>query len=141
MAVNLQRLAYQGLITKTMLDKSDVDFVMAGNVIQEAKTSNISQEAAINVGFPASIGAHTVAMVRDVLCSFMFQMLLFFRNQHALLTSTLAQHTQQACISSSVAITSAAEKILSGGASTIIAGGVETFSDVRIHLTRPIIRC
>ena len=42
MAVNLQRLAYQGLITKTVLDKSDVDFVMAGNVIQEAKTSNIS---------------------------------------------------------------------------------------------------
>jgi len=93
MAVNLQRLAYQDLITKTVLDKSNVDFVMAGNVIEEAKTSNISREAAINAGFPASIGAHTVAM---------------------------------ACISSSVAITSAAEKILSGRASTIIAGGVET---------------
>ena len=45
---------------------------------------------------------------------------------------------QQACISSSVAITSAVEKILAGKASTVIAGGVETFSDVPIRLTRPI---
>jgi acetyl-CoA acyltransferase len=44
----------------------------------------------------------------------------------------------QACISSSVAITSAVEKILAGKASTVIAGGVETFSDVPIRLTRPI---
>ena len=42
----------------------------------------------------------------------------------------------QACISSSVAITSAAEKIISGKASTVIAGGCETFSDVPIRLTR-----
>ena len=64
MCVDLQRLAYQGLITKTALDKSDVDYVLAGTVIQEVKTSNIAREAAINAGFPASIGAHTVAMVR-----------------------------------------------------------------------------
>lgn len=44
----------------------------------------------------------------------------------------------QACISSSVAITSAAEKILSGRASAVVAGGVETFSDVPIRLTRPV---
>ena len=35
----------------------------AGTVIQEVKTSNIAREAAINAGFPSSIGAHTVAMV------------------------------------------------------------------------------
>mmetsp|Transcript_15906 Transcript_15906/g.34393 ORF Transcript_15906/g.34393 Transcript_15906/m.34393 type:complete len:264 (+) Transcript_15906:3-794(+) len=105
LAVDLQRLAYQGLITKTALDKKDVDYVMAGTVIQEVRTSNLAREAAINAGFPASIGAHTVAM---------------------------------ACISSSVAITSAAEKILSGHASIVIAGGAETFSDVPIRLTRPI---
>jgi len=64
MAVDLQRLAYQGLITKTALDKKDVDYILAGNVIQEVRTSNIAREAAINAGFPASIGAHTVAMVR-----------------------------------------------------------------------------
>lgn len=64
MAVDLQRLAYQGLITKTALDKKHVDYILAGNVIQEVRTSNIAREAAINAGFPSSIGAHTVAMVR-----------------------------------------------------------------------------
>ena len=53
LAVDLQRLAYQGLITKTALDKRDVDYVLAGNVIQEVRTSNIAREAAINAGFPA----------------------------------------------------------------------------------------
>lgn len=37
-----------------------------------------------------------------------------------------------------MAITSAAEKILSGHASVVIAGGAETFSDVPIRLTRPV---
>jgi len=105
LAVDLQRLAYQGLVAKTALDKRDVDYVLAGNVIQEVKTSNIAREAAINAGFPASIGAHTVAM---------------------------------ACISSSVAIASAAEKILAGRASVVVAGGTETFSDVPIRLTRAV---
>ena len=45
---------------------------------------------------------------------------------------------RQACISSSVAVTSAAEKILSDKASVVIAGGAETFSDVPIRLTRAI---
>ena len=45
---------------------------------------------------------------------------------------------KQACISSNVAIASAAEKIISGKASCVIAGGCETFSDVPIRLTRPI---
>jgi hypothetical protein len=69
LAVDLQRLAYQGLITKTALDKGDVDYLIAGTVIQEVRTSNIAREAAINAGFPASIGAHTVAMVRSMILS------------------------------------------------------------------------
>ena len=44
----------------------------------------------------------------------------------------------KACISSSAAICAAADKIRSGHASTVIAGGVETFSDVPIRLTRPM---
>ena len=71
LAVDLQRLAYQGLITKTALDKKDVDYVLSGTVIQEVKTSNIAREAAINAGFPSSIGAHTVAMV-SCNCCFMY---------------------------------------------------------------------
>mmetsp|Transcript_23462 Transcript_23462/g.47903 ORF Transcript_23462/g.47903 Transcript_23462/m.47903 type:complete len:150 (-) Transcript_23462:1409-1858(-) len=63
MAVDLQRLAFQSLITKTALEKDLVDYVIAGTVIQEVKTSNIAREAAINAGFPCVIGAHTVSMV------------------------------------------------------------------------------
>jgi acetyl-CoA acyltransferase len=44
----------------------------------------------------------------------------------------------QACISSNAAICAAADKIRSGQASAIIAGGVETFSDVPIRLSRPL---
>lgn len=44
----------------------------------------------------------------------------------------------QACISSNLAICTGAEKILSGNADIVIAGGVETFSDVPIRFSRPI---
>eukprot|EP00595_Chromulina_sp_UTEXLB2642_P003723 CAMPEP_0196765364 /NCGR_PEP_ID=MMETSP1095-20130614/8282_1 /TAXON_ID=96789 ORGANISM="Chromulina nebulosa, Strain UTEXLB2642" /NCGR_SAMPLE_ID=MMETSP1095 /ASSEMBLY_ACC=CAM_ASM_000446 /LENGTH=332 /DNA_ID=CAMNT_0042123293 /DNA_START=263 /DNA_END=1262 /DNA_ORIENTATION=+ len=44
----------------------------------------------------------------------------------------------QACISANQAITTAAEKIISGQADIIIAGGVETMSDVPIRYSRPI---
>ena len=66
LAVDLQRLAYQGLVTKTALRRGDVDYLIAGTVIQEVRTSNIAREAGINAGFPASIGAHTVSMVRSI---------------------------------------------------------------------------
>jgi len=105
LAVDLQRLAIQGLLTQTALSKSEVDYVICGNVIQEVRTSNIAREAAINVGLPNSIGAHTIA---------------------------------QACISSNAAMCSGAEKIMTGHADVVIAGGAETFSDVPIRLTRPI---
>jgi acetyl-CoA acyltransferase len=105
MAVDLQRLAITGLMNQTALPKTEVDYVLCGNVIQEVKTSNIAREAAVNAGLPYNIPAHTVA---------------------------------QACISSNVAITSGSDMIKTGHASVVIAGGVETFSDVPIRLTRPI---
>lgn len=43
-----------------------------------------------------------------------------------------------ACISSNLAITTGAEKIMSGQADIIVAGGVETFSDVPIRFSKPI---
>jgi len=52
---------------------------------------------------------------------------------------TVPSHTiSMACISSNQAITSGAEKILSGQADIVVAGGVETFSDVPIRFSRPI---
>lgn len=44
----------------------------------------------------------------------------------------------KACISSNAAICAAAEKIATGHAHVVIAGGAETFSDVPIRLTRPL---
>jgi len=105
LSVDLLRLAFKGLMDKTALSMDDIDYVIAGTVIQEVRTSNIAREAAINAGLPNSIGAHTVSM---------------------------------ACISSSAAICTGAEKILTGHADSVLAGGVEQFSDLPIRLTRPI---
>lgn len=52
---------------------------------------------------------------------------------------SVPSHTiSQACISSNQAITSAAEKIMSGQADIVIAGGAETFSDVPIRFSKNI---
>jgi acetyl-CoA acyltransferase len=61
LAVDLQRLAIQGLLTQTALPRDAVDYVICGNVIQEVKTSNLAREAAINAGLPMNVGAHTIA--------------------------------------------------------------------------------
>ena len=44
----------------------------------------------------------------------------------------------KACISSNLAITSGAEKIMAGQADIVVAAGVETFSDVPIRFSKPI---
>ncbi|OQS07107.1 trifunctional enzyme subunit beta, mitochondrial precursor [Thraustotheca clavata] len=49
-----------------------------------------------------------------------------------------AHTVTQACISSSQAIAAASEKIMAGSMDIIIAGGVETFSDVPIRFARPL---
>jgi acetyl-CoA acyltransferase len=51
----------------------------------------------------------------------------------------IPSHTvSQACISANAAIATGASAIQAGHADVVIAGGVETFSDVPIRLTRPI---
>lgn len=51
----------------------------------------------------------------------------------------IPSHTvAQACISANAAIATGAASIQAGHADVVIAGGVETFSDVPIRLTRPI---
>lgn len=44
MAYDLQRAAIKGLMDKTGIDKNLIDYVIAGTVIQEVKTSNIARE-------------------------------------------------------------------------------------------------
>ena len=71
-------MAITGLVNKTGLDKSIVDYFCMGTVIQvlllllllllllplaqEVKTSNIAREAALGAGFSDKIPAHTVTM-------------------------------------------------------------------------------
>jgi len=59
---DLQRYALIGLVNKLGLDKSIVDYICMGTVIQEVKTSNIAREAALGAGFSDKIPAHTVTM-------------------------------------------------------------------------------
>jgi len=59
---DLQRYALTGLVNKTGIDKSLVDYFCMGTVIQEVKTSNIAREAALGAGFSDRIPAHTVTM-------------------------------------------------------------------------------
>merc|ERR1719370_1499324 len=59
---DLQRYALIGLVNKLGLDKSIVDYICMGTVIQEVKTSNIAREAALGAGFSDRIPAHTVTM-------------------------------------------------------------------------------
>lgn len=43
-----------------------------------------------------------------------------------------------ACISANQAITTGAEKIMSGQADVVVCGGCETFSDVPIRFSKPL---
>ena len=105
MAYDLQRLALKGLIKKTSLEPSVVDYVMCGTVLQEVKTANIAREASIAAGFRDTTPSHTVT---------------------------------QACISANQAICTGASLIKAGQFDVVVAGGVETFSDVPIRYQRPL---
>jgi acetyl-CoA acyltransferase len=51
----------------------------------------------------------------------------------------IPSHTvAQACISANQAICTGAEKIMSGQAEVVLAGGCETFSDVPIRFSKPV---
>merc|ERR1719223_796318 len=59
---DLQREALVGLLRRTEIDPSIVEYIIAGTVIQEVKTSNVAREAALGAGFSDRIPAHTVTM-------------------------------------------------------------------------------
>ena len=62
MAVDLMRYALRGLLTKTALPVTEVDYVLCGTVVQEPRTSNIAREAVMHAGLPHDIPAHTVSL-------------------------------------------------------------------------------
>ena len=56
MAVDLQRLAFKGLVDKTAFDRKYIDDVISCSVIQEVRTrNNLVREAAMNACFPNGI--------------------------------------------------------------------------------------
>jgi acetyl-CoA acetyltransferase len=62
MAVDLMRLAIKGLLVKTAIKPSLLDYAVLGTVIQESRTSNIAREAVLSAGLPNTLTAHTVTM-------------------------------------------------------------------------------
>lgn len=61
-AQDLGRMALKGLVTKTALDTSKVDYLCMGTVIQEVRTSNLARECGLGANFPEHVPAHTVTM-------------------------------------------------------------------------------
>merc|ERR1719506_672311 len=60
MAYDLSRLAVTGLLAKTGIAPTDVDYVLWGTVSQEIRTSNIARDVALGSGLPKSVTGHTV---------------------------------------------------------------------------------
>lgn len=58
----MQREAIKGLLKKTGVAPTEIDYVSCGTVIQEVFTSNIAREAAMAAGIPLSTPAHTVTL-------------------------------------------------------------------------------
>jgi acetyl-CoA acyltransferase len=59
---DLQRAALLGLMKKIGVSPADIEYFIAGTVIQEVKTSNIAREALLSANLPDSIPCHTVTM-------------------------------------------------------------------------------
>lgn len=49
----------RSLLRKLHLNPADIDYLVVGTVIQEAKTANVAREVALTAGLPLSIPAHT----------------------------------------------------------------------------------
>merc|ERR1719384_2301844 len=53
---------FTAVLARTGLARSQVDYVCAGTVQQEVRTSNVAKEAAFLSGLPLNIPGHTVTM-------------------------------------------------------------------------------
>eukprot|EP01134_Creolimax_fragrantissima_P008475 CFRG8475T1 len=62
MAHDLLRFAFSGLLDRVDIDPSTIDYITAGTVIQETKTSNIAREASLGAGIPIHVPSHTVSL-------------------------------------------------------------------------------
>ncbi len=59
MAWELGRYAVKGLIARTGIDPSIIDYVIMGTVMSDISTTNVAREIMLGAGLPGSIPAHT----------------------------------------------------------------------------------
>jgi acetyl-CoA acetyltransferase family protein len=102
---DLGRIATQGLIKKTGLDRSLVEQVVMGTVISDPKAPNLAREVLLGNSLPPDASAFTMSM---------------------------------ACISSNIAVGTAADQMSLGRYKVAIAGGAETLSDFPIRHSKNI---
>ncbi|KRY33400.1 Trifunctional enzyme subunit beta, mitochondrial [Trichinella spiralis] len=122
LSYELQKYAFLGLLRRLKIMPSTVQYVVSGTVIQEARTTNVSREAALHAGIPNTVPAHTVTM--------------------ACISSNQAI-TSCKSVSKTITVTSCfgrLESVRSGVCEVALAGGVESMSDVPIRLGRQL-RC
>ncbi|KNC81553.1 trifunctional enzyme subunit beta, mitochondrial [Sphaeroforma arctica JP610] len=62
MAYDLLRYAFSGLLDRVDINPADIDYITAGTVIQDAKTSNIAREASLSAGIPDTVPSNTVTL-------------------------------------------------------------------------------
>ena len=100
-----------------------------GNVIQEVKTANIAREVFI---FKLKLSLNGFLKINLIYIFLKASLAAGFTDRIPAHTVTLA------CISANQAITSGIGQITSGQSEVVIAGGVETMSDVPIRLSKPM---
>jgi acetyl-CoA acyltransferase len=59
MAWELGRFAVKGLVARTGIDPSAIDYVIMGTVMADISTTNVAREIMLGAGLPGSIPAHT----------------------------------------------------------------------------------
>ncbi|OON13911.1 putative acetyl-CoA C-acyltransferase, partial [Opisthorchis viverrini] len=62
MLYQLAQSALRGLLHRTNIEKSSVEYISFGTVVQDVQTANVAREAALAAGFPENIPAHSVTM-------------------------------------------------------------------------------
>src|SRR3990167_7803252 len=59
---DLGRLAVQGLLKKTGIDRSEIEHVVMGTVIADPKAPNLAREVLLGNSIPEKASAYTVSM-------------------------------------------------------------------------------
>ncbi|TGZ58957.1 hypothetical protein CRM22_009334 [Opisthorchis felineus] len=62
MLYQLAQSALRGLLHRTNIEKSSVEYISFGTVVQDVQTANVAREAALAAGFPENIPAHSLTM-------------------------------------------------------------------------------